>query len=48
MPIKRATVRRGGGPQTRSRLMKPKIYRLAFAVAMLAVIVESLGAGAKW
>jgi hypothetical protein len=28
--------------------MKAKLYRLAFAVAMLAVLVESLGAAAKW
>jgi hypothetical protein len=28
--------------------MKPKIYRLGMTVAMLAVLVESLGAGMKW
>jgi hypothetical protein len=28
--------------------MKMKIYRMGFAVAMLAVLVESLGASMKW
>jgi hypothetical protein len=28
--------------------MKLKIYRMGFAVAMLAVLVESLGASMKW
>jgi hypothetical protein len=28
--------------------MKAKIIRMGFAVAMLAVLVESLGAGVKW
>jgi hypothetical protein len=31
-----------------SRHMKFKLYRLGFAVAMLAVLVESLGAPMKW
>jgi len=28
--------------------MKMKIYRMGFAVGMLAVLVESLGASMKW
>jgi hypothetical protein len=28
--------------------MKTKIYRLGLTVAMLAVLVESLGASMKW
>jgi len=49
VPIKGTWDRRGGGPlTTRSRTMKPKIYRLGMTVAMLAVLVESLGAGMKW
>ena len=28
--------------------MKFRLYRLATTVAMLAVIIEALGAGAKW
>jgi len=28
--------------------MKFRLYRLATTVAMLAVLVEDLGAGAKW
>jgi hypothetical protein len=28
--------------------MKAKMYRLGLTVAMLAVLVESLGAGMKW
>jgi hypothetical protein len=28
--------------------MKAKTYRLGLTVAMLAVLVESLGAGMKW
>ena len=28
--------------------MKGKIYRTGLTVAMLAVLVESLGAGMKW
>jgi hypothetical protein len=28
--------------------MKAKIFRLGLAVAMLAVVVESLGAALKW
>jgi hypothetical protein len=29
-------------------LMKFRVYRLATTVAMLAVLIEALGAGAKW
>jgi hypothetical protein len=28
--------------------MKSKMYRLGLSAAMLAVLVESLGAGMKW
>ena len=28
--------------------MKAKMYRMGLSVAMLAVLVESLGAGLKW
>jgi hypothetical protein len=28
--------------------MKFRLYRLATTVAMLAVLIEALGAGAKW
>jgi hypothetical protein len=28
--------------------MKARIYRLCFAVAAIAALVESLGAGYKW
>jgi hypothetical protein len=28
--------------------MKFRVYRLATTVAMLAVLIEALGAGAKW
>jgi hypothetical protein len=28
--------------------MKAKVYRMGVAVAMLAVLVEALGAGVKW
>jgi hypothetical protein len=46
------TVRRGppGGRAgtTRSHRMKSKIYRVGLTVAMLAVLVESLGATMKW
>jgi hypothetical protein len=42
-------VRRGGGPEpTRSHSMKNKLFRLGLTVAMLAVLVESLGAPLKW
>jgi len=29
-------------------LVKFRVYRLATTVAMLAVLIEALGAGAKW
>jgi hypothetical protein len=29
-------------------LMKFRLFRLATTVAMLAVLIEALGAGAKW
>jgi hypothetical protein len=28
--------------------MKSRLFRLATTVAMLAVLIEALGAGAKW
>jgi hypothetical protein len=28
--------------------MKPRLFRLLTTVAMLAVLIEALGAGAKW
>jgi hypothetical protein len=28
--------------------MKARIYRIGFAAAMIVVVVEALGAGAKW
>jgi hypothetical protein len=28
--------------------MKPRMFRLLTTVAMLAVLIEALGAGAKW
>jgi hypothetical protein len=50
MPIKRPWVRRGGGSGTdkESSAMKHKLFRLGLTVAMLAVLVESLGAPMKW
>ena len=38
------------GPVTQQGgvLMKFRVYRLATTVAMLAVLIEALGAGAKW
>ena len=35
-------------PQSRSAAMKARLYRLTTTVALLAVVVEVLGAGAKW
>jgi hypothetical protein len=35
-------------PLTRGVLMKFRLFRLATTVAMIAVLVESLGAGVKW
>jgi hypothetical protein len=34
--------------QTRSPSMKNKLFRLGVTVAMLAVLIESLGAPMKW
>jgi hypothetical protein len=36
------------GTERNRFLMKAKMYRLGLTVAMLAVLVESLGAGMKW
>jgi hypothetical protein len=36
------------GPRQRGVLMKFRLFRLATTVAMLAVLIEALGAGAKW
>ena len=43
-------MRSAGGRTTddKESTMKAKIYRMGFAVAMLAVLVEALGAGMKW
>jgi hypothetical protein len=42
-------VRRGASPeQTGVVSMKHKLFRLGLTVAMLAVLVESLGAPMKW
>jgi hypothetical protein len=38
----------GRAATTRSHTMKTKIYRVGLTVAMLAVLVESLGASMKW
>jgi hypothetical protein len=45
-----AEVRRGGGPGTDKGVisMKNKLFRLGVTVAMLAVLIESLGAPMKW
>jgi hypothetical protein len=49
MPMMGPEVRRGGGPEpTRSHPVKTKLFRLATTVAMLAVLIESLGAPMKW
>jgi hypothetical protein len=35
-------------PQQKECSMKARLYRLTTTVALLAVVVEVLGAGAKW
>jgi hypothetical protein len=50
VPMIGAAVRRGVGPGTdkESVPMKNKLFRLGVTVAMLAVLIESLGAPMKW
>ena len=36
------------GPRARGMTMKLRMFRLLTTVAMLAVLIEALGAGAKW
>jgi hypothetical protein len=45
----RAATRTDAGPTTEGMmLMKFRLFRLMTTVAMLAVLLEALGAGAKW
>ena len=47
--MKGPEVRRGGGPERQGVMsMKTKLFRLGTTVAMLAVLIESLGAPLKW
>jgi hypothetical protein len=44
-----AQVRRGAGRKRQGvNSMKHKLFRLGVTVAMLAVLIESLGASMKW
>jgi hypothetical protein len=49
LPICDSRATHARGPVTqRGVLMKFRMFRLFTTVAMLAVLVEALGAGAKW
>lgn len=50
MPIGAERATHGRGPHDTRGLMRMKfrLFRLMTTVAMLAVLVEALGAGAKW
>jgi hypothetical protein len=50
VPIKTSSRSAGGraGTDKESLHMKTKVYRFGLTVAMLAVLVESLGAALKW
>lgn len=47
--LSRARSRKDAGPRMRGLMtMKFRLFRLMTTVAMLAVLIEALGAGAKW